>query len=78
MLFGEPYALMNHARLHEYSENLVALGYDSAAHLLELDPEETETCIKDLAMKPGHAVRFRKLLANGRRLNLANTHGVLR
>ena len=66
MLFGEPYSLLSYAKFDAYSEQLVELGYDSAVHLLEMTEEEIEDCAAQAKMKPGHVVRFKKLLSEAR------------
>ena len=75
MLFGEPYSLLSHGKLGQYSERFIELGYDSASDLLDLNEDEVCELATLVRMLPGHLVRLKKLLHKAREQANSTTTG---
>ena len=55
-------SLLQSFRLEQYAHAFDDNGYDDLQFLLEMKDDEVTELVKNVAMKPGHAHKFRDLL----------------
>ena len=59
--------MLERFRLGTYAANFDEAGYDDRDFILQMNAEHLDTLVRDVGMKPGHALKFRDFLAQERR-----------
>ena len=59
--------MLERFRLGMYTTNFDEAGYDDRDFILQMNAEHLDALVRDVGMKPGHALKFRDFLAQERR-----------
>ena len=59
--------MLERFRLGTYAANFDEAGYDDRDFILQMNAEHLDALVRDVGMKPGHALKFRDFLAQERR-----------